>query len=419
MSDPIRVAVVGGSGVATPELIDALKRRADRPALHITLIGRSLDKLEAVGAMCHRLAANTDPPITVSTCADTRRGIEGADYIVNQIRVGGYQQRAFDEIFPREFGIPGEETIGPGGMNMALRTIPVALKLCRDIQEIAPDALLINLTNPSSMVQYAMQSRSAVKVVSICDLPMMARHSLCEMLGIPEREAVVRYTGMNHFGWVNSIVWKNQEWLPAALNKLAGMPNPPIEPEIVQALGVIPTSYFRYVYHANRVLTAQQGKPARAEALMALEVEIMSAYQSGESDGKPAPLIKRNAAWYDHMIVPLLLDHANDTGQVQVLQVRNMSTHGIALPFMPPASIVEVPCVVRKNGILPLAYDDGLPLDCEAMLLNNAAFEMLWAESATDLDRSKALRAMLLNPLVSHYDQAKGLLDTMWPANGG
>jgi 6-phospho-beta-glucosidase len=411
MSEVIKLAVLGGSGVATPELIDVLERFDERPALHVSLIGRSADKLQAVGEMCKRLAAKTAPPITVSTHTDSRVGLEGAHYVLNQIRVGGYAERAFDETFPREFGIPGEETFGPGGMNMALRTIPTVIELCRVIEDVASEALMINLTNPSSIVQYAVNYATRVKIVSICDLPMMAAEMIANLLGVPVSELTVRYTGMNHFGWVTGVSWQGQDMLPKVLDKIVAQPNLPVEAEIIRALGVIPTSYFKYYYHANRVLAAQQGKRPRAEELLEMEAEILTAYRTDGTDKKPASLVKRNAVWYEHMIVPLLLAHVNDTGESQYLQVTNHH----ALPFMPSKAIVEVPCVVRRSGFLPLAYDDGLPPELETLLLTNATFEMLWAEAVVEKNYSKALRAMLMNHLVTNYDQALGILNKIWP----
>jgi 6-phospho-beta-glucosidase len=346
MTEVIKLAVLGGSGVATPELIDVLAHFDECPALHVSLIGRSAEKLQAVGKMCKRLAAKATSRITVSTHTDPRVGLEGAHYILNQIRVGGYAERAFDETFPREFGIPGEETFGPGGMNMALRTIPTVIELCRAIEDVAPEALMINLTNPSSIVQYAINYATRVKVVSICDLPMMAAQTIADLLNIPAQELSVRYTGMNHFGWVTGIRWQGQDMLPKALDKIVTQPGLQVEADIIRALGVIPTSYFKYYYHANRVLASQQGKRARADELLEMEAEILAAYQAGSPAEKPVSLVKRNAVWYEHMIVPLLLAHINDTGETQILQVVNHH----ALPFLPAKAIVEAPCVVRRSG---------------------------------------------------------------------
>ena len=410
MSDPIRLAVLGGSGVATPELVDVLARSNERPAMHLALIGRDEGKLAIVGKMAQRLAEKSAPPITVSVHTDVRQGLEGARYILNQVRVGGYAGRIVDETFPHQFGIPGEETIGPGGMNMALRTIPVVVELSRIAEKAAPDALMINLTNPSSIVQYAIQKTTHVKVVSICDLPMMAEKMLADLLKIPESELACRYTGMNHFGWITGVHLRGQDMMPQVLDRMAEVQGSPVEMDIIRALGVIPTGYFKYIYHANRLLTDQQSRRSRAKDLLDLEAEILAAYQSNDKAEKPASLVKRNAVWYEHMIVPLLMAHINDTGARQYLQVRN----GNALPFMPAEAIIEVPCLVRQDGFEAQPYDGGLPPDLEALLLTNATCEMLWAEAVLEHLYAKALRALLLNHLVRNYDQAKGILDKIW-----
>ncbi|HEC23310.1 MAG TPA: hypothetical protein ENI95_10385 [Chloroflexi bacterium] len=411
MGETIRLAVLGGSGVATPELIDALLHAEGRPAMHVALIGRTAEKLKAVGKVCSRLAADADPPLTISTHTDTREGLAGAQYVLNQIRVGGYRARAFDETFPREFGIPGEETFGPGGMNNALRTVPVVLELCRAVEEAAPDALMLNLTNPSSFIQYAISRYTDVNVVGICDSPVWLMGAVAGLLGLPPEELTIRYSGMHHFGWVTGVRWQGRDMMPDVLEKVAGLPGLPVEAEIVRAVGAIPTSYFKYYYHPDRMLAAQQGKPARAEQLLELEARMLADYQSGELDHKPESLEKRGAHWYREIVVPVMLAHANDSGKVFVVNV----TNGTALPFLPPQAIVEVPCVVRRDGFLPLAYDGGLTPDLEAMLLTNATFEMLWVEAIVEKSYPKALRAMMLNHLVSSYDQAKSILAKIWP----
>ncbi len=410
MTEAIRLAVLGGSGVATPLLIEALLAAPRRPAMHVALIGRSADKLAHIGEACTRLAASADPPISVSTHTDVHEGLAGAHYVLNQIRVGGYAARAFDETFPREFGIPGEETFGPGGLNNALRTIPVTLELCRAVEQAAPEALLLNLTNPSSIVQYAISRYTRVQVVGVCDSPVWLAGAVAALLGVPVEELTLRYSGMHHFGWITGVRWRDRDMMPQVLEKVAAMPGLPVEAEIVQAVGAIPTSYFKYYYHPDRMLAAQQGKPARAEQLMELEARMLEEYRAGGFERLPQSLRERGAQWYHQIVVPVLLAHANDSGAVMVLNV----TNGTALPFLPPQAIVEVPCVVRRDGFLPLAYDGGLPPDVQAMLITNATFEMLWAEAVVERSYPKALRAMMLNHLVTSYDQAKAILHKIW-----
>jgi 6-phospho-beta-glucosidase len=406
----IKLAVLGGSGVATPGLIRVLLNAEARPPMHVTLVGRTQEKLELVGELSRRLAAEAETPLEIDYTTDTERGLEGSDYILNQIRVGGYAARAYDETFPREFGIPGEETFGPGGMNNARRTIPVVLEYCPIIERVAPDALLINLTNPSSFIQYAVTKYANVKVVGVCDSPAWLGKAIAAFAEVPAEELWVGYIGMHHFGWVTEAIWLGQDLLPKLLEKVEDLPGLPVDADFVRAIGAIPTSYYKYYYHPDRMLAKQQGKPARAEQLMELQGQIMEDLRDKEWESLPPSIESRGADWYRGIVVPVLMAHMNDSGEVFTLNVVN----GQAVPWMPPDSIVELPVVVAKSGFHPLSPPQAPP-DIQAMVRVNAAFEMLWTQAVVENSYPKALRAMMLNHLVHNLDQARGILEEIWP----
>ena len=137
----VKVIVLGGSGIATPELVDAIVQTSERTQpVELVLVGRTIEKLEKVAAVA-RLFAGEDPLLTMSHTTDVEEALSGADYVINQIRVGGLKARVFDETFPQEFGLPGEETVGPGGFANASRTIPVVLEYAHLMERIAPRLL--------------------------------------------------------------------------------------------------------------------------------------------------------------------------------------------------------------------------------------------------------------------------------------
>jgi 6-phospho-beta-glucosidase len=413
MAQPVKLAVLGGSGVATPGLFQALIEAPDRPAMEIRLVGRSADKLDRVAALSQALArgAPSGPALEVRHTTDLRTGLEGVDYVLNQIRVGGYPARAYDETFPQAFGLPGEETVGPGGMNNALRTIPVVLEQCGIIEEVAPRALLINLTNPSSYIQYAASRYTNVQVIGTCDSPVGLARMIASVLGARVEELWIGYVGMHHFGWVTEVRWHGEDAMPAILDRLDQIPGLPVDADLVRAIGAIPTSYFKYAFHADRMLASQQGKTPRAEQLMAMQDEILSDLGQEGLDQLPDSLIRRGAGWYDRIIVPVLLAHINDTRQVCVVNVRNRTT----LPWLPPDAIIEVPTVVTRQGFYPL-QPARVPPDLRAMIQSNAAMEMLWVEATVEKSYDKALRAMALNRMVHNLDQARAVLNEFWPA---
>jgi 6-phospho-beta-glucosidase len=410
MPDRIKLAVLGGSSVASPELIRALAERADRLPMEVVLLGRTGHKLERVAALSARLAARAGVPLTVTHTTDLQRGLEGADYVLNQIRVGGYQARAYDESFPHEFGLPGEETFGPGGMNNALRTIPVTLESCRVVEQAAPGALLVNLTNPSSFIQYAVAKYTHVQVVGVCDSPIGLARGIAALLGAPPDEIWAGYVGMHHFGWVTEARWRGRDVMPEVLARIADLPGLPVDPDLVRAMRAVPTSYFKYYYHPDRMLAKQRGQKTRAEQLLELESKIMADYENEGLDRLPESLESRGAHWYDEIVVPVLLAHANDARAVFTLNV----TNGAAVSWLPPEAIVELPAVVTRHGFLPL-QPPSAPPDVQAMVRTNAAFEMLWVEAVVEKSYDKALRAMMLNHLVHNLDQARAILKEIWP----
>jgi 6-phospho-beta-glucosidase len=384
--------------------------------VEVVLLGRNSAKLEAVAGMCARLAAAANgtqaaAPITVRHTTDLRRGLEGADYVLNQVRVGGYEARAYDEAFPQAFGIPGEETWGPGGLNNARRTIPVTLEHCRLIEEVAPGALLINLTNPSSFIQYAVARYTRVKVLGVCDSPVGLARGIAAVLGVPPSDLTVGYVGMHHFGWVTEVRQAGRDVLPDVLRRVEALPGLAVDADIVRAIGAIPTGYFKYYYHPERMLAKQRGQVTRAEQLLALEARILADYAGPALSEVPESLEARGAHWYREIVVPVLLAHAYDTRAVFVLNVSN----GQTLPWLPPDTIVEVPALVSRKVIVALPPPHAPP-DLAGLLAHNAACERLWVEAVMERSYDKALRAVRLNHLVPNAEVARGILKEIWPA---
>jgi 6-phospho-beta-glucosidase len=295
-------------------------------------------------------------------------------------------------------------------MANALRTVPVTLEACRIIEQVAPRALLINLANPSSYVQYAVTRYSQVEIVGVCDSPASLAHAVAAAVGAPPEEVWVGYVGMHHFGWVTEARWRGRDILPEVLARLEEFPGLPVDADLVRAMGAIPTSYFKYYYHPDRMLAKQKGKPTRADQLLELEGRILADYEDPDLRRLPESLESRGAGWYKASIVPVMLAHANDSHSIFTLNLRN----GTTLPWMPAEAIIEVPTLVTRQGFYPLQPPPAPP-DIQAMLRRNAACEMLWVEAIVERSYDKALRAMTLNHLVHSLDQARDLLREIWP----
>jgi len=422
----VKVAVLGGSGVATPELVDAIRRSPGRTCpIELVLVGRTREKLEKVAAVARRLAGD-DPLLTVSHTLDTEAALSGAAYVINQIRVGGLEARAFDESFPHELGLPGEETVGPGGFANASRTIPVVLEYARLMEHICPTATLLTFANPSSLVQYAITRYTQVYTIGLCDSPISLMNSIASALNAPVDELTVAYVGMHHFGWVTGVWWHGRDVLPEALTVAAEVAKE-VEPDIVQAIGAIPGPYLNYVFHPDRMLARKKGKRPRAEELVELQGEIMADYERPLAAGqKPAALARRKARWYEAIVAPVLLALVEGSSSMHAAGRDSRRTHrrcthrlilnvvnGQTTPWLPPEAVIEVPTLLEDGRVYPLATGP-VPPDVQALVQANCTYEILAVEAIVERDRAKALRALLINPMVHTYDQAAGVLERAW-----
>jgi len=414
---PIRLVVLGGSGIATPELVRALveRRAVGEPresgiALDIVLVGRNEAKLGIV-AGASALEASRGRAIRVHHTTDIEGAIEGADLVLNQVRVGGMGARAFDETYPRDLGLPGEEIVGAGGFANASRTIPVVLEYARLIERICPNALMLSFSNPASMVQYAINRYTKVKVIGLCDAPISLRHEIADAVGLPERSIRMDYVGMHHFGWVTD-VWHQGKSL---LNKLLADPSgaaPHVSPELVRSIGALPGHYFNYHLHPDRMLAQQAGKPSRGSQLEVLQDEILEDMaQALERHERSSLLAQRHAAWYAAIIAPViaaLIDVEQEPGRY-ILNMRNGNT----LPWLPEEAIIEVPALIDAGRITPLAIGP-VPLAVRTLIQSNCTYEMLAVEAIVAHDEHAAAQALLFNAMIASYDQARAIVDRAW-----
>ena len=397
----MRLIVLGGSAASTPELFEAIERWPGgverRPALTVVLGGRSAEKLELVARACRTRLSGTGRTVVVETATERRRALDGADVVVNQVRIGGLEARDFDESFPWLFDLPGEETMGPGGCANALRTISALRETWRDASEIAPDALIVNLTNPAGVVRQAAVREFPLRIIEVCDGPVTFLEAIGARLRLPVSAVAQRYVGMNHLGWY---VPDAQADLDAIMDLASGM-----DPGIVPAFQALPTPYVGYYVHPDRLLEAQRSRPTRARTLLEMQARMLSAYELLDAGDMP----RRGAIWYAKVVVPVVDAWVNGTDELLVLGVAN----GELLPEVPPEATVEVPHRASRPGTLEALAPVARPGLVAAYLTRHGSYETLAVDAGLGGDRAARLRALLANPMVASYDQAAGLLDAI------
>jgi 6-phospho-beta-glucosidase len=368
----VKIAVIGGGSTYTPELVSGFLQQVDGLLVEeLWLVDPSAERLEIVGGFAQRMVASQGSPFEVLLASGPKEALQGAAYVIVQLRVGGMQARREDEYLGQRHGLIGQETTGVGGMVNALRTIPVVLEIADEMQRRAPGALLINFANPAGLVVEAL-SRYAPRVASVglCNVPITAKMGLLELWGVPcdPRTAHLDTLGLNHLSWHRGLTVAGQDvWpevLALSLARLRSEPDPEWEPDLVEALGAIPNYYLHYYYHTAQKLAAQrQWPPSRAEEVMQIEVELLAQYaEEGRSDPPPG-LMQRGGAYYSTVASQLIEAHYRDLGEIHVVNV----PHGGAVPGWSADWVLEMPCRVSRAGIEPLPAEP-LPAACSGLV---------------------------------------------------
>lgn len=408
----VKFTVLGGSSVAVPELISALA-----PHIHsgrelcVVLHGRDAAKLETVGKVCQQMASSVSG-FEVEFTTDLKRALKDADYVLNQVRVGGFAARGYDETFPHRWNIPGEETVGPGGAAYAMRAIPVVLELCQVIHEVAPNTHILTFSNPSSIVQRAISLRFPdLKVVGLCDGPCTMHNAIAKALGTAPNQVKTQYVGMHHFGFITSAKVDGAERIQDALADDSVCNAMGVDPAIGRAFGVLPHMYFKYFFHPDRMLKKQKATSApRAHELQQLEAELLEAY----GENKPNAVKRRSAIWYEAVIAPAFVGMAyNAPARLAV----NLTNHGL-IEDLPDDTIIEITADIQDGHIYAQPPHPLPPPALFGMLQANAAYEYTLVEAILNDSADLLLEAFLINPLISSYDVAKELVAEVWERRG-
>jgi 6-phospho-beta-glucosidase len=421
----MKVTVMGGGSSYTPELINGFLERVHTfPMTELWLVDVLPERLEVVGGFAQRMVKAKGEPFQVHLTTDRRAGIAGASYVTTQLRVGWMEARRQDEYLGRRFGLVGQETTGIGGMAKALRTIPVILDIARDMEELARGALLVNFTNPAGLVTEAL-ARYAPRVssVGVCNVPITAKMYMLEwweeMTGakiVPER-AQLDTLGLNHLTWHRGFTIDGEDVWPQIvegyLARLRTEPEPEWQPRLVESLQMIPNYYLNYFYSTSHKLAEQeQWPPSRAEAVMAIEAELLAQYAEPERTEPPPGLMERGGAYYSTLATQLLNAHYNDLGETHIVNL----PHNGAVPGLPADWVMELPCNVRRTGITPIPTKPLHPATA-GLVAAVKAYELLTVEAAVHGDRNAAYQALLAHPLGPEVEQAEAVLEAMLEVN--
>ena len=411
----VKVAVVGAGSTYTPELVEGFVRRIERfPVDEMALLDVNRDRLDVVGGLAGRMLDRAGYGGHLILTTDRDEALEGAGFVIVQLRVGGQAARLSDETIPPRFGCVGQETTGPGGFAKALRTIPVVLELAELMaRRGAPGAWFVDFTNPTGMVTQALIDEGH-RALGLCNVAINLQRRFAIRLDVQPHQVQIEHVGLNHLSWVRAVMVDGVDRLPALLetdlrelSRETDMPS-----ELIRALGAVPSYYLRYYYLTREIVEEQRRGRTRAEEVMEIEARLLEMYRDPNLTEKPELLERRGGAYYSEAAAELVASLAAGTGDVQVVNVRNAG----AIPNLPLDDVVEVAATIDAEGAQPLPV---APLSEEMLgLVQHAkAYERLTIRAATSGDRVLALRALLSNPLVPDYPTASALLTAILDAN--
>jgi len=447
----LKLAIIGTAGVRTPLMLRGVLRRQERLGLTDLCLMDSdqehLDLIRMVSEPVLRQPQPSDdkkaaPPLRVLWTTDAREAIRGADFVLTTFRVGGIRSRVIDERVPLRYGVLGQETTGPGGFAMALRTIPVILDYVKLIQELAPDAWLVNFTNPSGLITEAVTNHTHMtRMVGICDNPSSMQREIARALKLSPDELFVEYFGLNHLGWVRGAFAKGWDVLPELIAAIAQqrvkLDGLPFDPQFVAALGMLPNEYLYFYYHAREavqhILDAGKTRGEQVQELNEwLFAELRRLRAGGsESDIRDAYvsyLVKRGESYmatetghkpdlehlqasaeeegYEGVALGVMECLSGVRQGTAILSVPNRG----AIAGMGESSVVEVTCYLGHSIVRPVAMGC-VPEHALGLMKQVKEYERLTVEAALSGSYALALKALALHPLVPGYAVARRILD--------
>ncbi|MER7763777.1 6-phospho-beta-glucosidase [Streptomyces sp. NPDC097619] len=441
----MKLTILGGGGFRVPLVYGALLGdHAEGRVTAVALYDHDPARLTAIARVLTEQAAGIPDAPTVTAGTDLDEALRGADFVFSAIRVGGLEGRAADERIALAEGVLGQETTGAGGVAYGLRTVPVARELALRIARAAPDAWVINFTNPAGLVTEAMVPALGGRVIGICDSPVGLGRRIARLLGADPARARVDYAGLNHLGWVRGLYVDGRNELPRLLDdptllesfeegRLFGA-------DWLRSLGAVPNEYLHYYYFNREAVRAYQeaertrgaflrdqqaafyteaARPGtsalaawdrtRAEREATYMAENREAAGAGEREDSDL-----ESGGYEQVALALMRAIARDERAELILNVPNRGT----LPGLDDEAVVEVPCTVDSKGprAAPVAP---LPYHAAGLVASVKAVERAVLAASTSGSRRDAVAAFALHPLVDSVTVARRLLDAYTAAHPG
>ncbi len=424
----VKVATIGGGSSYTPELIEGFIKRSERfkiDELWLVDVEEGREKLEIVGNLAKRMFAKAGLKTKVVLTLDRREALRGATFVTTQFRVGQLQARAIDEHIPNAHKLLGQETNGFGGMFKALRTVPIILEIVKEVEELCPDAFIINFTNPAGIVSEAVNRYTDFKrFIGVCNVPIGMKFGIAEIMGVERDKVEIDFLGLNHMVYGLNVyidgIKKTKEVIKKYLESSHTVKNihdVPFEPSFMTELNLVLCPYHRYFYKYTPMLELQleefQNGATRAEQVIEVEKALFAKYANENLAEKPAELEQRGGAYYSDVACDVITSIYNNEGKVHTVDIKN-NGH---VKNLEVDDTIEITCRITRNGAIPLKRIDYLPREVKGVYELFKSYELKLCEAIVEKSYKKALLAASLSPFSRDDVLNKKVFDEMLKAH--
>lgn len=420
----MKICIVGGGSTYTPELIEGLIQISDQvpfDEIYMLDIPENKEKFDIVSAFAQRMLKKSGISSQLHTTMDSEKAIKGADFVLFQFRAGLLQGRINDELVPLEFGLIGQETTGMGGMACALRAFPIVENYVQQIKTLAPNAWIINFSNPSGMLsEFMINYLQYEKTIGLCNVPIEFVLEAAKAFETTRDHIFLKYYGLNHLSWVEQVMVDNVDrtnemWDRFRLN-MKNIPATDYEPDFLHKLRLLPNPYLRYFYMTDKMLQSEfedrESKGTRGQVIQGIEKELLELYKKQELNEKPSQLEQRGGFMYSTVATELIRDIVTDAGHIHIVNKPNNQT----VSDLDDDYVLEIPARLTASG--PESVSIGNANKATTGLIHTIKnFERLTIEGYLNKDESLIKQAMLIHPLGPKESQLEPLWSRLQEVN--
>ena len=429
----LKVTIVGGGSTWTPGILKAfIHNQKNFPMTDLVLFDINEKRQSVIGEYAKLLFKSAIPELNVSYTTDKKEAYQDVDFVMVQMRTGGYEMREKDEKIPTEFGVIGQETCGPGGFAYGIRSLGDMIEFVNDVRVYSKDAWILNYTNPAAIVAYGLNKEFPLdkKILNICDQPINLINSFAKLLKVNPATLEPRYFGLNHFGWFTNLYDESGfDLLPKLKEKILSDGFLPADAEerdpswldtyamvkdmVEDNSEYVPNTYLQYYLYPEYKFSKMNHEFTRANEVMAgREKRVFQECQAAVDRGYVSnEKVVANDA-HGQMIIDIANAIYNNTHEYYIVMVEN---DGI-IPNLPSDALVEVTCMLGNRGPQPL-HVGSIDTFYKGLIENQYAYERLTWEAFNEGSYRKALHALILNRTVNDSKKARLILDALIEAN--